>query len=208
MNLKDLHLHRGQCRYKGNVCRSYSLARAYRENGKNRKEIIYKLGKLTEEEVVKWRSLLKGVKEDDVIVTKPENLKVVEHFAYLDVAVANAVWDYWQLDDVMKNSGCRDIGIAATARILTVNRCIDPVSKSQTPEWVRQTALPWMIGIDKELVNASRIFRELENIECHKEAVSDHIFLIITDLGDGRESRLKKLISEGCEANSHDNGIC
>lgn len=176
MNLKDLHLHWGQCKYKGNIYRTYSLARAYRENGKNRKEIIYKLGKLTEEEVVKWRSLLKGIKEDDVIITKPENLKVVEHFAYLDVAAANAVWDYWQLDDVMKNNGRRDISIAAIARILAVNRCIDPVSKSQTPEWVRQTTLPWIIGVDKELINASRIFRELENIECHKEAFSDHIF--------------------------------
>ena len=147
MNLKDLHLHWGQCKYKGSVYRSYSLARAYRENGKNRKEIIYKLGKLTEQEVIKWRSLLKGIKENDVIITKSESLKVVEHFAYLDVAVANAVWDHWQFDDVMKNNGRRDIDIASIARILTVNRCIDPVSKSQTPEWVGQTALPWIIGI-------------------------------------------------------------
>ncbi len=176
MNLKDLHLHWGQCKYKGKIYRSYSLARAYRENGKNRKEIIYKLGKLTEEEAVKWRSLLKGIKKGDAIITAPDNLKVMEHFAYLDVAVVNAIWDYWQLDDAVKNNGRRNLSISTIARILTVNRCIDPVSKSQTPEWISQTTLPWILGIDKELVNTSRIFRELESIESHKEAICDHIF--------------------------------
>jgi len=44
MNLKDLHLHWGECKYKDTSYRSYSLARPYRENGKNRKEIVLKLG--------------------------------------------------------------------------------------------------------------------------------------------------------------------
>jgi transposase len=185
MKLKDLHLHWGQCKYKGKSYRSYSLARAYRENGKNRKKIIYKLGKLTEEEVIRWRSLLTGIKKADAIVTTADNLKVVEHFAYLDVAVANAIWNYWQLDEVVKNNGRRDVSISTIARILTVNRCIDPVSKSQTPEWVSQTALTWILDIDKKLVNASRIFRELENIESHKEAISEHIFNLLSRRNPG-----------------------
>ena len=180
MNLQDLHLHWGQCKYKGNCYRSYSLAHAYRENGKNRKKIIYKLGKLTEDEVIQWRSLLKGIKNSDAIVTAIDNLKVADHFAYLDVAAANAIWDYWQLDDVVKNNGRRDVSISTIARILTVNRCIDPVSKSQTPEWVNQTALPWILKVNQELLNTSRIFRELENIESHKEAICKHIFSLLS----------------------------
>ncbi len=117
MNLKDLHLHWGQCKYKGKVYRSYSLARAYRENGKNRKEIICKLGKLTEGEVVKWRSLLNGLKNSDAIVTTIKDIKVIEHFAYLDVAVANAIWDYWQLDDIFKKNGKRDVCISETPSV-------------------------------------------------------------------------------------------
>jgi hypothetical protein len=52
MNLKDLHLHWGESSYKGTSYRSYSLARAFRFNGKNRKETVLKLGKLTDEEVL------------------------------------------------------------------------------------------------------------------------------------------------------------
>jgi len=92
----------------------------------------------------------------------------------------NAIWDYWQLDDVFKSNGRRDVSISAIARILSVNRCIDPVSKSQTPEWAGQTALPWMLDVDKEMINASRIFRELETIENHKEAICEHIFNLLS----------------------------
>ncbi len=176
VNLQELHLHWGQCKYKGKSYRSYSLARAYREDGKNRKEIIYKLGKLTDDEVVKWRFLLKGLKKSEAIITTIDEIKVFEHYAYLDVATANAIWEYWQFDEIFQNNGKRDVGISTIARILSINRCIDPVSKSQTPEWVAKTALPWMLNVDKNSINSSRIFRELETIESHKEAISEHIF--------------------------------
>ena len=54
MNFRELHLHWGESKYKGKTYRSYSLARAYRENGKNRKKIICKLGKLTDEDADNW----------------------------------------------------------------------------------------------------------------------------------------------------------
>ncbi len=59
MYFRELHLHWGQCKYKGKTYRSYSLARAYRKDGKNRKKIICSLGKLTEEEATNWQVLLK-----------------------------------------------------------------------------------------------------------------------------------------------------
>lgn len=179
MNFKGLHLHWGQCKYKGKTYRSYSLARSYRKDGKNRKEIVCKLGKLTEEEVVRWQLLLKGIKNPDSIVTVPSNIIVTEHFRYLDVAAVNAIWDYWKLDDVFNNNGRRDVSISNIARILTVNRCIDPVSKSQTPEWIKQTVLPYLLGINNDFINTSRIFRELEIIEKHKEDISKHIFNLL-----------------------------
>ena len=179
MNLKDLHLHWGECKYKGRNYRTYSLARAYRLNGKNRKESIFKLGKLTDEEVIRWRSLLTALKNPDAIVTTLDDINVLKHFSYLDVAAANAIWDYWQLDDVLQNNGKREIGIANIARILSINRCIEPMSKSQNPDWFAGTALQWMLEIDPNSINTSRIFRELEVIENHKEAICDHIFNLL-----------------------------
>jgi len=63
MDLSQLHLHWGESRYKGNNYRTYSLANPYRENGRNRKQIVMKLGKLTDEESDKWCDLLKAFKK-------------------------------------------------------------------------------------------------------------------------------------------------
>jgi len=109
-------------------------------------------------------------------LTTLDNLAVRKRFTYLDVAVVSAVWDEWGLDDVFDTSGRRDVDVAIIARILTVNRCLDPVAKSRTPEWFSLTALPWMVDVSPDLVNPSRIFRDLEAIEERKEAICSHLY--------------------------------
>ena len=88
MDLAKLHLHWRTSHYKGNSYRSYSLARAYREHGKNRKEIVLKLGRLSNDEAQRWRSLLQTVKKPGAFVTTLDDLVVTRHYAYLDVASA------------------------------------------------------------------------------------------------------------------------
>ena len=176
MDLRKLHLHWGEFKYKGTSYRSYSLARPYRAEGKNRKEIIFKLGKLTEDEILRWRYLLKGLKKPGAVVTTLDDLVVTKHYAYLDVAVASAVWDYWGLDEVFNRSEKKSIEVSSIARILTINRCIDPMAKSKTPEWFKTTALSWVLNIGSDKVNSSKIFRELSEIEQHKETICKHIY--------------------------------
>jgi hypothetical protein len=176
VDLARLHLHWRVSQYKGKSYRSYSLARAYREHGKNRKEIVLKLGKLSNAEVIRWRSLLQAIKKPQAFLATLDDLVVNRHYAYLDVATANAIWDDWQLDDAFPARGNRDVGIETIARILTINRCIDPAAKSQTPHWFRSTTLPWLLQVSAESVNPSRIFRELTVIEQHKEAICNHLY--------------------------------
>lgn len=176
MDLSQLHLHWGESRYKGNNYRTYSLARPYRENGKNRKQVVMKLGKLTDEEANRWRELLKAFKKPGAFLTTLEDIIVTEHYAYLDVAVSNAIWDEWELDQIFQGNGKREISVATVARILTINRCIDPSAKSKTPEWFRGTALPWLLNVNMSQINTSRIFRELVSIEQHKEAFCKYLF--------------------------------
>jgi hypothetical protein len=142
VDLAKLHLHWRTSHYKGHSYRSYSLARAYREHGKNRKEIVLKLGRLSKDEAQRWRSLLQTLKKPSAFVTTLDELIVTSHYAYLDVASASAVWDHWRLNEVFAARGNRDVGIETIARILVVNRCIDPAAKSQTPQWFRRTTLP------------------------------------------------------------------
>jgi transposase len=179
MDLAKLHLHWRVSRHKEKAYRSYSLARAYRENGKNRKEIVIKLGKLSDEAAQRWGNLLKALKKPNTFLTSCDDIVVTNHFAYLDIATVNRVWDYWKLDEVFQDKGKRDVEIANIARILTANRCIDPVCKSQTPEWFSKTALSWFLDINADSVNSSRIFRELGIIEDHKEAICEHLFKLM-----------------------------
>jgi hypothetical protein len=62
IELRTLHLHWRVSHYKGKSYRSYSLARSYRHHGTNRKDIVLKLGKLSEEEAQQWRELLQAAK--------------------------------------------------------------------------------------------------------------------------------------------------
>lgn len=176
MELAKLHLHWGECKYKGKTYRSYSLARPYRHNGKNRKEIVMKLGRLSDEEADRWRTFLKTLKRHGVFLTTLEDIVATDHYAYLDIAVANSIWNELGLDHVFHGDGKRDISIATVARILTINRCIVPSAKSATPEWFRGTALPWLLNVNTDQINSSRIFRELVVIEQHKEAICEYLF--------------------------------
>jgi len=159
IDLKALHLHWRVSHYKGTTYRSYSLAHSYRHNGTNRKDIVLKLGKLSDEEVGRWRALLQAAKTPHTFFTTLHDLTVTHRYAYLDVAVANAVWQAWQLDTVFRPPGKRALSLATMARILTLNRCIDPAATSKTPDWFRDTALPWLLAIPPHVVNPSRIFR-------------------------------------------------
>lgn len=176
MDLAKLHLHWRESQYQGKTYRSYSLARAYREDGKNRKEIVVKLGKLPDREANRWRDILQMLKNPDAFMTTADDLVVMDRYSYLDVSVVHTVWDEWGLDDVFKHNGRKDIDVSAIARILTVNRCLDPLAKSRTPEWFRGTALPWIMDVQPDSVNPSRIFRELEVIESHKDAICGHLY--------------------------------
>lgn len=100
MDLEKLHLHWGESQYQGKTYRSYSLARAYREDGKNRKETVVKLGKLSDREANRWRDILQMVRNPDAFMTTADDLVVMNRYSYLDVSVVHAIWDEWGLDDV------------------------------------------------------------------------------------------------------------
>ena len=189
MDISKLHLHWRASKYKAQTYRSYSLALPYRKGGKNRKDIVVKLGRLSDEDADRWRNLLKVIKKPDAFMTTADDIVVTHHYSYLDIAVANALWDEWRLDDIFQHNGKRALGVATIARILTINRCIDPASKSQTPQWFCKTVLRWLLDVQSDLINSSRIFRELTTIENNKEAICSHLFTkMITDNPDSLKS--------------------
>jgi transposase len=148
-----------------------------RENGKNNHKPEIKLGKLTDDEVMWWKKLLHILKNPSSVITTLEDIVTKTHYSYCDLAVVNKFWNYWKLDKAFKDAngrGC-DIPLAAVAKILTVNRCVAPESKSAVAKWFKRTALPQMMNTAPDKVNKSRIFRELKRIEENKENICDHL---------------------------------
>lgn len=70
MDFSKLHLHWRSNKKKGIEYRSYSLARSYRDGRKVRKEIVLKLGKLSDEDAQKWRHLLQEFKNPCSMASK------------------------------------------------------------------------------------------------------------------------------------------
>ena len=62
-------------------------------------------------------------------------------------------------------------------------RLVKPCSKNFTTELYRETCLPQLAGVAPSSYNKARIFRELENIENHRNELGKHIFNIAKKKG-------------------------
>lgn len=175
MDLSKLHLHWGGGTYKGKKYKTYSLAKSVRVNGKNSHKPVIKLGKLEDDEVSWWKKILHAIKVPSSVVTTMENIVTRAHFQYYDVALVNKFWDYWKLDKAFKSERNTEIPLSSIAKILTINRCLNPESKSAVPKWFAKTSLPQLLNIDPAKINKSRLFRDLSGIEEHKDVICDHL---------------------------------
>jgi len=175
MDIAQLHLHWGGSTYKGTKYKTYSLAKSYRENGKNGKKPVIKLGKLTDQEVINWKKLLQALKNPSSIIATMEDIVTKAHYQYYDVALVNKFWNYWALDKAFESNRNSAVPLASIAKILTINRCINPESKSAVVKWVKKTALPQLLDINAAEINKSRLFRDLVGIEENKENICNHL---------------------------------
>jgi transposase len=114
-------------------------------------------------------------KPDDVLVALNKVIPTCAE-SYLDVAVANHLWDYWDLDRAFSLSTESELSTPQVARILTVNRCVSPCSNYAIPKWIRGTALPRMLPIAIEKLNDDKIYYELDRIEQNKAQLERHLF--------------------------------
>jgi len=173
-----MHLLAHPRKKKGKKYTYYSIAESYREDGKNKKRILLRLGRLSSLQVQQIRNVLKVTQSPDIFVATIEDILLEDHWAYLDVAVLNHLWDNWDLSKPFPASKNKNISTANIAKILTFNRCIDPGSKLYAVEWFKETTCDHLLGIvnKRDCVNDSRIYRELKLIEESKEDIEQHLY--------------------------------
>ena len=156
----------------------YMIAWYYRKNKKPFRNIIRNLGRLTDHEIEHYQNSIACLNnEPNIVPCNIDNLSVRISNEYLSCAVGIHFWDFWELSSVFKeNSSKKEATTADIAKILTVMRMVQPCSKSFSAELYQETCLPQLTGVEPSLYNTSRIFRELKNIENHREELGKHIF--------------------------------
>lgn len=157
MDLAKLHLHWRSCRRDKKEYKSYSLARAYRSDGKNRKEIVLKLGKLDDEEVSRWRAALQAAKKSKTNTSVDlENFTISSNSSHLDVAVILEAWDFWDIKSFIEISPVhvwKPEHVKAHYTICVLSHLID-------------RTLSWLLHKEKgsrtkEIVSHARLYEEL-----------------------------------------------
>jgi len=172
-----MHLDYQTSKYKGKVYKFYHIAKSYREGGKVKKNRLFPLGKLTDEQVQKIRLILKVVSNPDEQVTALSNIVAQECVNYLDVALVNQLWESWKLSDAFTFDITRgDLSTDLVAKVLTINRCLDPCSHYSVPQWIRNTALPDILGEQILNLNDDKIYYELSKIQKNKPAIEYFLF--------------------------------
>jgi transposase len=172
-----MHLDYQTSKYKDKVYKYYHIAEAYREGGKSKKNRLFPLGKLTDEQAQKIRLICKVISNPDEQVTTLADIVAQECVNYLDVAVVNQLWESWQLSEAFSFDVTRgDLSTDLVAKVLTINRCLDPCSHYSVPEWIRGTALPEILGDQLLDLNDDKIYYELSKIHKNKPAIEYFLF--------------------------------
>lgn len=160
----------------GKKIRKYAqLMRSYRrKDGVPAHEVVASLGALSEQAIENLRRALKASRKGEAVVLPSETaaedweLKVVSNLAYLDIAVAHSMWNYWKLSELFNRLLPRGAEQVPTSQVLVplvLQRCIAPGSKLYAQRWFPTTALPELLGVSVEHFNNTRIHRALADLD-------------------------------------------
>lgn len=174
-----MHLSYKTSKYKGKVYKFYFIAESYREGKKVKKRVIWPIGKLTDVQRDRISLICKAFSDPDQVITVMNNIVVQESKPYLDLAVANALWDMWKFSKAFNNHITNsELSTPLIAKILTINKCVSPCSHYSIPQWAKKTALSEVVGCSLKDLNDDKIYYELDKIEHSRKSLENHLFQI------------------------------
>ena len=180
----------------------WRLVRSVRRNGKVVQETVAQLGELDAEGRAKAKALARQIAgrgdqrelfeapdADDVPVpVRLHRLRLERGRAFGDVWLAWKLWRALQLDVVCEQwieSGREAVPWAQMASILVIARLCEPSSELHIAEdWYRRTALEDLLGVSAERINENRLYRALDELLPHKQAIEQHLVKRLGELFD------------------------
>ena len=195
-----MFLRRYQRRKNGKPHTYWALAESYRTAKGSRQRIVAYLGELTADEQDGWarlgahlngkpqrrpeRSLFDPPKrniprEDEPLLVKLSSIRLERTRDFGDVWLAWGLWRMLGLDsllDELIEPGRETVSWSAMAAILTIARLCEPSSELHIADtWYRRTALEELLDVTPEQVHTDRLYKALDQLLPHKEALEKHL---------------------------------
>jgi len=100
---------------------------------------------------------------DEVISVQVDKVETAQHREGGSVHVGYQFWKRLDMDNILSKAG-----LSERARILTcamtLNRLIMPLSENAMPEWIRNTAIEDILGVDFERLSEDALYRNLDRL--------------------------------------------
>lgn len=199
--LVDMFLRKNRKRVDGECYEYWTLCESVRTERGPRQRIVASLGKLTDEEVnTGWDdldALLEGRKPvgrqmrlSQAADPQPResagwqmanlrSLRVERVREFGSVFLAMALWRRLGLDQLLQKllpKKRESIAWKDVAAILTVGKfCGQGSELSIAEDWYARTALEEIVHVDPKLINDDRLYRGLDQIGSHKDALCEHL---------------------------------
>ncbi len=173
-----------------------------RRNGKVIQETVAQLGELDAGGRAKARALARQITgrgdQASLFEARPsgeatakvrlDRIRLERGRSFGDVWLAWTLWQALRLDAVCEEllaAGREEVPWPMMAAVLVLARLCEPSSELHIAEdWYRRTALEDLLGLPAERVNDDRLYRALDHLLPHKEALERHLVKRLGELFD------------------------
>jgi len=180
-------------RKKGKARTYWRLVRSVRHGGKVVQETVAQLGELNSEGRARARLLAQQITgrgdqrelfeesrvSKQTVAVRLDRVRVERARAFGNVWLGWTVWRALQLEELCAEllpQGREAISWAPMAAVLVIARLCEPSSELHIAEdWYRTTALEDLLGIPAERIDDHRLYRTLDRLVLHKEAIEQHL---------------------------------
>jgi transposase len=180
----------------------WRLVRSVRRNGKVIQETVAQLGKLDAKGHAKAKALARQITgrgdqrelfEDSASAeatasVRLDRVRVERGRSFGDVWLGWRLWQALKLDEWCEEHlprGREQVPWSTMAAVLVIARLCEPSSELHIAEgWYRRTALEDLLGLPADRVNDDRLYRALDRLLPHKEALEKHLVKRLGELFD------------------------
>jgi len=188
-----MYLRRSTRKKDGKTHTYWRLVRSVRRGSKVMQETVLHLGELDAQGCARAQALARAITgradqreifEDTSTNEEPARVRIKDvrlerNRSFGNVWLAWTLWRSLRLDEVCAQwmgEGREAVPWASMAAVLVCGRLCEPSSELHLAEsWYRHTALEDILGLSYERVNDDRLYRALDALLPHKEAIEQHL---------------------------------